>query len=111
MNIVVDFDDTICIGSGTDISKGTPNYKLIEQLNKLYDIGYNINIYTARGHISANSRKEAKEKYYSIIQEWLNEHNVKYTLLSFQKPLAICYIDDKAIRPDELDKLKELENI
>jgi hypothetical protein len=36
------------------------------------------------------------------------EHSVSYTKLSFDKPYAVYYIDDKAIRPDELYLLEKL---
>jgi len=40
--------------------------------------------------------------------KWFNDNNVKFDTLSFEKPLASYYIDDKAIRPDEFLEL-ELE--
>lgn len=104
--IIVDFDDTLCLHAGYDksnINKGEPNLPLILKLNELFDRGYSIQIYTARGHISSMTRKEADEKYRSIIQEWLQKYGVKYSHLTFNKPLGIIYIDDKSVRPDELD--------
>lgn len=108
--IIVDFDDTLCLHTEekSNIENGKPNTELIKKLNQLYDLGYYIYIYTARGHISAPDRQIAEYKYRHIIEKWLNDHNVKYHIISFQKPLGIYYIDDKAIRPNELDKLNEL---
>lgn len=110
--VIVDFDGTLCLFENSceakNIPNGIPNVKLINKLNELYDKGIQIEIYTARGHISCNSREEAKEKYENLIKEWLKKHNVKYSKLSFEKPYARVYIDDRAIRPSEtyiLDKI------
>ena len=106
--IIVDFDDTLCIHAGDDksnIAKGSPNLPLILKLIDLFDRGYRIEIHTARGHISASNRKEADKKYRPIIEEWLQKYGVKYSHLTFNKAFGIIYIDDKAIRPDELDLL------
>ena len=109
--IVVDFDDTLCIhpkNNKSDIENGLPNVNLINQLNDLYDQGYNIEIHTARGHFSCESRYHAELIYRPIIEEWLEKNEVKYDLLNFNKPYGIIYIDDKAVRPNELNKIKEL---
>ena len=81
--IIVDFDDTICFTKNRKWDEGKPNKDLINKLNKLYDQGFYIKIYTARGSISCKSRKLAKEKYGESIIKWLKKHNVKYHILSF----------------------------
>ena len=110
--IIVDFDNTLAIHkNGTEASKimhAMPNTRLINKLNGLYKLGYNIHIYTARGHLSTSSRNEAKEKYEKIIVDWLKKNNVSFDLLSFDKPLGVIYIDDLSIRPDEIDKIDEI---
>ena len=109
--IIVDFDDTLCLHSGYDksnITKGEPNLPLILKLNELFDRGYNIQIYTARGHISTGTRKEADARYRLVIQEWLQKYGVKYSHLTFNKPLGIIYIDDKSVRPGELDLIDSI---
>jgi capsule biosynthesis phosphatase len=111
--IVVDFDETLAIYEGNSsaeyIPTAKPNLPLIEKLNKLSRNGFEIHIYTARGHLSAKSRADAKHKYDKVIKEWLEQWDVSYDLLSFEKPLAVCYIDDKAIRPDEIHLLDNLK--
>lgn len=109
--IIVDFDDTLCLYKNADdlICSGEPNYDLINELNRLYILGYEIHIYTARGHLSCNSREDADYKYRNIIEKWLKNNNVMYNVLSFNKSLAIYYIDDKSIRPNEINILKELK--
>jgi len=99
--IVLDFDDTLAYTSDRDWANAEPNLELIEKCNKLYDSGWIIDIFTARGSISCRSRVEAAEKYGSQIEEWLNKHHVKYHALSFDKPLAAYYVDDKGITPED----------
>lgn len=109
--IIVDFDDTLCIhpkDNKSDIKNGSPNINLINTLNSLFNEGYNIEILTARGHFSCDNRIHAEQIYRPIIEEWLKEHNVKYTTLNFNKPYGIIYIDDKAVRPNELKKIEKL---
>ena len=108
--IIVDFDDTLCLhpDDKSDIANGTPNTALINKLNELHDKGYLIHIYTARGHFSAVNRADADRKYRHVINAWLRKHNVKYDRLDFNKPFGIIYIDDKAVRPDELHLLEGL---
>lgn len=106
--IIVDFDDTLCMhppNDSTNIMLGKPNVPLIEKLNDLHSKGYRVEIYTARGHYSCKTRAEAETKYRNVIIQWLHDNKVKFDWLSFNKPFGIIYIDDKAVRPDELDRL------
>jgi len=98
--IVLDLDDTLCYPVNRDFENAAPNTKLISKVNKLFDEGWGIDIFTARGSISCASREEAKEKYYDQIVSWLNRHGVKYHKLSFEKPLAAYYVDDKGMSPE-----------
>ena len=104
--IVCDIDDTISFTTNRDWENAKPNLPLINKLNKLHDEGWSINFYTARGSISFDDRDDAAYYYRPIIEKWLKKNHVKYNLLSFEKPLAAYYIDDKAIRPEEFIDLK-----
>lgn len=100
MRYVVDFDNTIAMHVERDWENATPNTPLIEILNKLYDEGHDVSIFTARGTLSCNGDRELAERTYrGQIETWLNKHGVKYTMLSFNKPLADVYVDDKAMTP------------
>jgi len=99
--IVCDFDDTLSFTNNRDWENATPNTKLIDKLNKLHDTGWIIDIFTARGSISCPSRADAIVEYRPGIEKWLNKHGVKYNNISFLKPLAAYYIDDKSITPDD----------
>lgn len=103
LSITVDFDDTICFCTDRDFENAKPNTELIQKLNKLYDEGWQIQILTARGQLSCNGdHVAAAEKYSDQITRWLDKHGVKYNSLSFQKKLSTLYVDDKALRPEEL---------
>lgn len=104
--IICDIDDTISFCINRDWENAKPNIELINKLNSLYDDGWEICYYTARGHLSFNGdRTSAKNYYEPIILNWFKKHNVKFTELSFDKPLGSYYIDDKSIKPEEFLEL------
>lgn len=109
--IVCDFDDTLAFHEGRDFDNALPNIDLISKLNDLYDQGWQIDIFTARGSISCKTREEARQKYEAGMKAWLEKHRVKYHMLSFDKPLAAYYIDDKGIMPEDFLEvnIRELE--
>jgi len=103
--LVVDFDDTLAITFNRDWANAKPNILLIDRLNRLYAEGWDIHIVTARGQLSCEGDSDAADrKYRQQIENWLYENEVKYTSLSFQKKLAIYYIDDKGITPEDFIK-------
>ena len=99
--LIVDVDDTISYTTKRDWENAKPNLPLIRKLNKLYDEGWEVHYYTARGSLSCKNREEAENIYKPIILKWFFKHNVKFTELSFNKPLGTYYIDDKAITPED----------
>lgn len=109
--LIVDFDDTIAFTKNRDWKNAKPNTDLINKLNKLSKEGWTVDIFTARGSISCKTRYDAEEKYGDQIREWLDNHNVNYNMLSFDKPLGAYYIDDKGITPEDfiLTDIRELE--
>lgn len=109
--IVVDFDDTLAFHQNRKFDEALPNKPLIEKLNKLHSEDWQIDIFTARGSISCKTREDARKKYEKSMLNWLDKNNVKFNILSFDKPLAAYYIDDKGIMPEdflEID-IRELE--
>ena len=103
--IVVDFDDTLCFHNGHSFETALPNTKLISKLNEMISAGFFIDVYTARGSLSCSSREEADKKYRVQIETWLQKHFPLFNSLSFDKPLAIAYIDDKAYLPDDFSNM------
>jgi capsule biosynthesis phosphatase len=108
VTVVVDVDDTISTTvDHRDYANAIPKTDVIQRINELYDAGVNIVLYTARGMYTFDGDIQAIEKYNRpILEAWLSVHDVKYTTLKFGKPLAVYYVDDKAIRPDELVSMK-----
>ena len=105
-SIVVDIDYCISFTLNRDFSNAVTNNPLIEKLNWLYDLGWDIYYVTARGSLSCKTREEANIKYKDQIDTWLNKNGCKYTELSFDKKLASYYIDDKGYKPEDFLKLE-----
>jgi len=87
--IVVDIDGTICLTLNDDFENATPYLKRIEKVNELYDEGYTIVFFTARGSYTGLDWRELTLKQ---LKEW----GVKYHELIMGKPYAEMYIDDRA---------------
>ncbi len=111
--IICDIDDTICITKDRDFSNAEPVIPVINKINQLYDLGWEIWLVTARGQLSCKGDfVKADKKYRAQIESYLKKHGVKYHKLSFNKYLATYYIDDKNLTPDEFIDLdiKELKS-
>lgn len=85
-----DIDGTLCTNTDGDYSKAQPFYEVIAQVNRLYDEGHQILLYTARGATTGIDWRELTERQ---LKEW----NVHYHGLFMGKPTADVYIDDKAM--------------
>lgn len=96
---VIDIDNTIC-SQESDYSKANPYIHRIEYINKLYDDGHIICLFTARGYETGIDWEE-------ITKGQLELWGVKYHELIFGKPSADFYIDDKAINACELDNINK----
>ena len=66
------------------------NSTMIEVVNKLYDMGNEIILFTARGYVTGMDWSE-------VTKNQLSKWGVKYHELHFGKPNADYYIDDKFI--------------
>ena len=104
---LVDIDETICFYSGErryDLAE--PHYENIAKINKLYDEGWHIIYWTARG--GSEKSKKAGRCYYNFTWEQLVSWKCKFNDLStgtkgeHQKPPYDMVIDDKAKRIEEL---------
>jgi CMP-N,N'-diacetyllegionaminic acid synthase len=96
---LVDIDETICFYSSIrryDLSE--PHYDNIAKINGLYDEGWKIVYWTARGSVSGRDYREHTLKQ---LKEW----GCKYHELCIgrsEKPHFDLVIDDKAKRIEEL---------
>ncbi len=86
----IDIDGVLCDDMLGDYEHSTPDFNVIKKVNKLYDSGHIIKIFTGRGSATGIDWKE-----FTIDQ--LKKWGVKYHELIFGKPVADVFIDDKAI--------------
>ena len=95
MIICFDLDDTLCVGKPYVFA--TPIEEAVAFVNELYDRGFIIKIYTARGMGRFDCPEKAREAFESLTRRQLRAWNVKYHQLIMGKPSADLYIDDKAV--------------
>jgi len=115
--IAFDLDDTLCSRPKEKESLGIDKYnycepiqEMIDLSNSLYDKGYIIYIYTARGmHTLNGDVKEIYSKLYDITLSSLEKWGVKHNGLYMGKIHYDLLIDDKAMVLDEAKiKIKSL---
>ncbi len=98
---LVDIDETICFYSGErryDLSE--PNHENIAKINKLFDEGWKIVYWTARGSIS---KKNYKDHTATQLKAWgCKYHDLVTGTCPNPKPHFDLVIDDKAKRIEEL---------
>lgn len=100
----VDIDETICFYENERIyEKAVPNFENISKINKLYDNGWEVVYWTARG----SSQPDNRERLFNLrrlTERQLNEWGAKFDRLEMgdKKPLFDLVIDDKAKRIEEI---------
>lgn len=94
---VIDIDDTILTVLNRDFENATPHQDVIDKINSLYDNGWTIILFTARGAKSCKTLEERVSKYYDVTENWLIKHGVKHHKLTFGKENADFYVDDKSM--------------
>jgi len=88
MQIIIDMDGTICTEEKTySRSLAKPKELAVESVNKLYDQGNIIVIYTARTWME-----------FEMTTDWLKTHKIKYHQLVMGKPIGYVWIDDRALK-------------
>lgn len=96
MRFVVDIDGYLVTESSKDVSARHPLKSNVLRVNRLYDRGHTIILFTARGMNSCNNDQlAADEKYREITEAQLESIGVKYHSLMFGKPNADVYLDNK----------------
>lgn len=106
MRYCFDLDETICATPSSRVyAEAVPYFKVIEKINKLYDEGHEITIFTARGGSSGID-------YYDLTFNQLNSWNLKFhNLICKGKPNYDLFIDDKAINSAIWRKQEKIEII
>jgi len=108
--IAVDLDDTLCTRPEKFEYLGKQKYThcvpiqpMIDMVNKLYEDGNTIHIYTARGMNQFRGDIErVYENLYNMTADQLRIWNVKYHRLIMGKLPYDLLIDDKCCRPKEI---------
>ena len=98
--LIVDCDGVIADKDhGGIYANAGPLQHGIDQVNKLYDMGYEIVLYTARyGDRENGNINRQYERGYVEWVKWLEDHGVKYHHAFMGKIAGVLYIDDKAAR-------------
>jgi len=100
----VDIDETICFYDGErQYELAKPNYEYIAKINKLYNAGWIIIYWTARGSTQPNNKKRF-DYLRKLTYNQLNDWGARFHKLEIgdKKPLYDLIIDDKAKRIEEL---------
>lgn len=95
IDIVFDFDGVICNNNDGDYVNAKPYQASIDNINKVYDMGYHVIIFTAR-----YGKRDPGNQYQRGYEEalvWLRKHGVKFHELRMGKPAGDIYVDDKAV--------------
>jgi len=96
MKYVIDIDGTICTTQSGDYNGSIPLIERIAFVNNLFENGYEVVYFTARGMGSSNENQEAASlKWFELTKKQLDGWGAKYNELILGKPSADFYIDDK----------------
>lgn len=104
--IAVDLDHTLCIPKTGDTyqkyAMADPIEKMIDHVNRLYDQGHRIVLYTARRMLTHDGDvSKVIADVGQITEDWLTLHGVKYHEIVYGKIYFDVLIDDKGYRPEE----------
>ena len=90
LNYCFDIDGTLCSNTEGDYLRAEPYPEVIARINRLYEAGDQIVLYTARGSKTGIDWRAVTERQ---LREW----RVRYHILCMGKPAADVYVDDKGI--------------
>ncbi len=110
MTYVFDIDGTICtkVNDGNYVN-AKPEVFRIKIVNRLYDEGNTIILYTARGMGRHNNNSQsANDEFYELTVKQLLLWGVKYHQLFLGKPAGDIYVDEKGMR--DLDFFNQMEH-
>lgn len=101
--IAVDFDNTLFISNGTEIF--APIWKTINYCRAVREKGHTLILWTCRNGIYLQEAVEACKKVgleFDYVNENTKENLELYGGIDNRKIWADIYIDDRAMRPQEL---------
>lgn len=100
MKYAFDIDNTLVHTTEGKYEQSVPIISRIESVNRLYDTGHTIYLFTARGSSSGKDWRKFTE-------EQMQRFGVKYHQLIMGKPDVDVFVDDKAISTQEWDKMNQ----
>lgn len=108
LKLFFDIDDTITKWDDSrDYVNFEPNIKMVNSINKLYDLGHEITLFTSRGMTSCGPGKISTEIIPSLLSN-LTKIGLKYDNLLTHKPVYDLLVDDKCTDPQSF--LEYMEN-
>lgn len=100
MRLIIDLDGTICSEEKTfSRSMAKPKKNAVESINKLFNEGHTIIIYSSRSWLE-----------YEMTIDWLNRYKIKFHQLILGKPIGDYWIDDRAIKFNSWDEISIIIN-
>lgn len=104
--LIFDLDGTLCTTKQGDYANSTPIWPVVARLRELKAEGFEIVISTSRNMrtYAGNTGKIAANTL-PVIIDWLKRHDIPFDEIYVGKPWCGTqgfYIDDRAIRPQEL---------
>ena len=91
-----DLDGTLCTQDGIKYESALPLVERVQQVNRLFMLGHEIIIFTARGSGTGIDHED-------VTRMQLVSWGVKFHNLIFGKPAADFYVDDKGVHSDEFN--------
>lgn len=108
--LVIDLDNTITLGNDKDYASVSPRAAVVARIREYKARGFEIVIHTSRNmRTHEGNIGKIVAKTTPIIIDWLEQHDVPYDEIWVGKPWCGhegFYVDDKAIRPDEFERLE-----
>ena len=93
---VFDIDGVVAkLQKDLDYALSEPNERMIKIINRLYDYGNKIVLFTARGYVTGKD-------WSGITKQQMKRWGVKYHELKFGKPNADYYVDDRMLSLERL---------
>ena len=114
--IAFDLDDVLCSRTSNegDVDKYKscePNKEMIMILNKCYEKGHKIIIYTARGMtVFKGNVNDIYANLYEITKNQLDQWGVNYHQLIMGKVHFDLFIDDKAVNSNLIKNISDIDN-
>ena len=100
MRYCFDIDGTIC-STDCEYKDSVPYREVIDWINKKYDDGHIITLFTSRGTSSGID-------WFDFTEKQVNDWGVKYHELKLGKPAYDLFIDDRAINNEDWYKQEGL---